>query len=282
MPAPITWSLVYLCGENESLVTGLYWTSVVAVLLFTLGIAPRVMGVMTWLAVASFTANPAIAYDGDALLLMLTFYLMVGYLLLGWWHGGLSSLERLLGGWNCLLLGPPEKPPSVAANLGVRLVQVHFAIIVVVSGLHKLQMGDWWSGTALWYPLFPPFETKLAAVREMAPRRDFYLVLLSLATYAVLVWQLAFPFFAWQRSWRLVLLGGAVVGWLGTAFLYRLPIFGPAYLIGALSYLTAEEWHWLTRNLYRLPGLDRLVARRAGQAGASEARRSPKSPVAAG
>ena len=36
--------------------------------------------------------------------------------------------------------------------------------------------------------------------------------------------------------------GGAVLGWAGTAFVYQLPGFGPALLIGSLSYLTAAEW----------------------------------------
>ncbi|MCS6975914.1 MAG: hypothetical protein NZM31_02735 [Gemmatales bacterium] len=282
MPAPITWSLVYLCGEDENLVTALYWSSVLVVALFTLGVATRITSVMTWLAVASFTANPAISYDGDVLLLMLTFYLMIGYVLLGWWHGDLKGMGRLIGGSKCLILGPSDKPPSVAANVAVRLIQVHFAIIVVVSALHKLQSGDWWSGTALWYPLFPPFQTKLAEIREMAPRRDFYLVALSLATYAALLWQLAFPFFAWRPRWRIVLLGGAVVGWIGTAFVYKLPIFGPAYLIGALSYLTEDEWRFLTGWLRRLPILERIMGSRQAPSAEMEARRSVKSAVTTG
>ena len=53
-----------------------------------------------------------------------------------------------------------QSSPSIAANLTVRLVQVHFAIVLVVSGLHKLQFGDWWSGVAWWYPLNPPFEPR--------------------------------------------------------------------------------------------------------------------------
>lgn len=279
MPAPITWSLVYVCGEDETLVTVLYCSSIAAIVLFTAGLATRITGVMTWLAVASFTANPAISYDGDVLLLMLTFYLMVGYVLLGWRSRPGWSLGRLIGGWDCLLVGPADKPRSAAANLAVRLIQIHFAIIVVVSALHKLQSGDWWSGTALWYPLFPPFKAKLAEIRELAPRRDFYLVVLSLATYAVLIWQLAFPFFAWRQGWRVVLLGGAVIGWVGAAFMYKLPIFGPAYFIAALSYLTEEEWQFLTGWVRRLPGLERLLGKRAEPSAEARSHRAARPTV---
>jgi len=274
-PAAITWSLVYLCGENEGCVTGLYWASVLVLVLFTLGVATRLTAPLAWVVVGSFTANPAIAYDADALLLLPAFYALVGYSLLGLWHGNLQGSEKLLGSFGCLLLGRAEQSPSIAARLALRLFQVHFALAVVVSGLHKLQSGDWWSGTALWYPLVPPFQKTLAEVRQWAERRDFYLVLLSLATYAVLVWQLAFPFFAWRRRWRPVLLGGAVVGWLGSAFLYQLPLFGPAYLLGALSYLTPQEWAWVRQALGRLPGVQRVL----GTTGTASPREDVRRPV---
>ena len=281
-PAPITWSLVYLCGENTAAVTALYWASVAVLLLFTLGIATRITSVLTWLVVGSFTANPLISYDGDALLLILAFYLMVGYVLLGQWNGGLSWLGRLFGSSRDWLLGPVARPQSLAANLTMRLLQVHFTILVVVAGLHKLQSGDWWSGAALWYPLYPPFTTKLSEVRSLAGRRDFYLIMVSLATYAVLAWQLGFPLFAWRQRWRPILVGGALIGWLGTAFLYQLPIFGPAFVIGSLCFLTPDEWSWLTGWLPRVPALERLRLAESPRTVDQGARRSAQTPVTTG
>src|SRR5205807_9315609 len=124
----------------------------VAVLgLFTLGVGTRMTSVLTWLIVASFLASPAASFEADYLLNILALYLMLGHLLLGQWSRRLSFPERLLG---------PRRGHmgSIAANLTLRLVQVHFAIVLLVSGLHKLQFGDWWSGVAWWYPLNPPFE----------------------------------------------------------------------------------------------------------------------------
>jgi hypothetical protein len=277
-PAPITWSLLYLCGNNDTLVTAFYWGSIAVLTLFTLGVATRITSVLTWLVVASFTANPAISYDADALLLILAFYLMFGYVLLGQFHGGLGILGRIFGGnsW----LGP--KPPSLAANVTLRLLQVHFTIVIFVAGLHKLQSGDWWSGAALWYPLYPPFKATMNEVKAHAGHRDLYLVLISLGTYLVLAWQIGFPLFAWRRSWRLVLIGGAAIGWLGTAFIYQLPVFGPAFLIAALCFLTPDEWQWLTSWLPPVPGLKRLAAARAEKTVDVEARRSAAAPVTAG
>jgi hypothetical protein len=258
-PAPINWSLLYVCGANAGLVSAFYWGSIAILVLFTLGLWTRVTSVLTWLIVVSFLANPAARYEADYLLVIVAFYLMIGYVLLGQWSRKLSLAARLLGTSDTWLLGrwlgpkatAPAAPAkeSYAANLAVRLFQVHFALVVVTAGLHKLQHGDWWAGVAFWYPLHPPFETTADSIRAEAPSAESTLFMLSLAQYLVLAWQLAFPAFAWRRRWRVVLLGGAVVGWLGSIFLYQLPLFGPVFVLGCLSYLTAAEWLWAARLL---------------------------------
>jgi hypothetical protein len=182
---------------------------------------------------------------------------MIGYVLLGQWNGQPSLAGRLLGSGDTFLAGlfrrtKTPAAPSYAANLAVRLFQVHFAIMVVASGLHKLQFGDWWSGIALWYPLHRPFTLSAERLRVLAEHRDATWLLHSLVQYPVLAWQLAFPVFAWRRRWRPVLLGGGVLAWVGSAFVYGEPLFGPFYLIGCLSYLTPAEWHGLSGRATRL------------------------------
>lgn len=256
---PITWSVVYLAGTDATLLTVIYWSSVAILVLFTLGVATRITAVLTWVVVASFTANPAISYDGDALLLVLALYLMVGYLLFGLRQPSRSWPERLLSITPAWLLGR-DRNPSVAANMTLRLLQVHFAIIICVSGFHKLQLMEWWSGTSFWYALYRPFETTVEQARQHAANATFYLSILSLGAYLALAWQIGYPLFAWRRGWwRLVLLGGAVLGWLAIAFMYRLPLFGPAILIGSLCFLTTAEWRWALGLLGRIPGAQWLA-----------------------
>jgi hypothetical protein len=266
-PHLFSWSVLYLCGTNATLVAVAYWLSIAAIALFTLGLAVRVTGVLTWVAVVSFTANPAISYDADPLLRMLAFYLMFGYLVMGQRRPGQSLIERLLGPRDAWLF-PRRAPrvegatwPSLGANLAVRLFQVHFAIAIVASGLHKLQIKEWWAGLAPWFYLHPPFRTTLEQVQAYAPDGETYLILSSLATYLVLAWQLSFPAFAWRRSWRPVLLGGAGLAFLGCVFVLRMPLFGPITLVGSLSYLTAAEWHWVEGLLARLPGARAVMSR---------------------
>jgi hypothetical protein len=137
----------------------------------------------------------------------------------------------------------------------MRMLQIHMAIILVTSGLHKLQMGDWWAGVALWYPLHPPFQTTADSLRREMPLASLNLFFLSLLGYLVLAWQIAFPLFAWRKGWwRGVLLGGAVLGWMGAFWIYRLPLFGPFVLLGSLSFLRPEEWAWLRERARAIIG----------------------------
>ncbi len=250
--APLGWSILYLADANtaHSTFLGLYWSSIAVLVLFTLGVATRITSVLTWVVVVSFLGNPAISYEADYLLAILAFYLMFAYLLVGHWNGGLTIWEQVLGSPRDLLFGSAlfgasarERPLSYAANGVMRLVQLHFAIIIVTSGLHKLQMGDWWAGVALWYPLHPPFLTTAESLQREAGSAIPTLFVLSLIQYAALAWQIGFPLFAWRTGWwRGILLGGALLGWLGVFFIYKMPLFGPFVMLCSLSYLTPNEW----------------------------------------
>jgi hypothetical protein len=260
-PAPLGWSLLYLAGHSRVLLYALYGLSLLVLALFTAGIWPRLTAPLAWVVVASFLANPVARSDGDELLAILALYLAVGYVLFGLRRRSLAgpAFAWPLGGRRA----DNAPPASTAANLALRLLQVHLAIVVVVSGLHKLQFGDWWAGVAYWYPLHRPFETTPEVIRARAASASSYLFVLSLAQYAALAWPLTFPLIAWRRAWRPVLLAGGALGWLGAALLYREPLFGPALLVGCLSYLTPEEWLAL-RSLVSRAGqyLRRLEAAR--------------------
>ena len=275
----LSWSLLYLCGSNVTLLTVMYWVSIAILVLFTLGVWPRILAVLTWLIVVSFTANPAISFDAETLLIVLAFYLMVGYLLDGL-PSSLRSPGRLRALAGPLLVWPLRRPgatparrESVAANLTLRLMQVHFAIVMVATGLDKLQSGDWWAGVPFWHFVYSPFEITPEKMRDYADSGPTTLGVLSLLAYLCLAWQLTFPLFAWRPRWRALLLGGAVIGWLGNALLYDLPLFGPLTFLFCLSYVSPAECHRLARVPFVAEILKRfsVVSRQARKPG-------PKSP----
>jgi len=251
IPEGISWSLIYSLGKDTRLINAFYGVSLGIFALFALGIATRLTAPLTWVILCSFLASPATLYEADYLLVILGFYLMLGYVLLGLWSGRRSWLTWLFGSsdslfWKTirrLVRGEQAGPACYSANLALRLLQVHFALVIVVSALHKLQYGDWWGGMAFFYPLHPPLETTQEQIRAEAASAANWFFFLSLGQYLMLVWQLAFPLFAWRRAWRPVLVGGAILGWVGSAYLYKLPLFGPIFLIACLSFVTPEEWH---------------------------------------
>lgn len=265
-PKPLGWSALYLGGGGPAVVTAVYFGALAVVALFTLGVWVRLTAVLTWVAVTSLTANPATEVDADVLLPILAFYLMVGYVLIRQREPSLSRASRLLGSRSCRLLGPLDRPagPSVGAAVALRLLQVHLALVIVTTGLHKLQYGDWWAGVALWYPLHPPLETTLAQAQGRSGNPERYLMLLNVAGYAALVWQIGFPLFAWRRGGRWLLLGGAAVGWVGAVFAYDLPLYGAAVFVGCLAFVPPEAWRRLIAR-----GADgwRRLARRTGGPG---------------
>lgn len=244
------WSILFLCGTHPLLFKATCAGSLVVLILFTLGIATRLTSIASWVVVVSFTANPALGDDADGLLVLLAFYLMIGYVFLNQTLSHRSMATRLFGSREQILLFNRTSPasafqgrPSVAANVSLRLLQVHLAMAFVASGLHKLQFGDWWAGVALWYPLYPPLSATIQDAQTHMNHGVAMLTILSLGAYAVLSWQIAFPVFAWKPRWRLLLLGGACVSCLGNAWLYKLPLFGAVLFIGCLSYLTPDEWY---------------------------------------
>jgi hypothetical protein len=204
---------------------------------------------LTWIAVVSFATNPVTSFEGEVLLGILAFYLMVGYLLLGLRDPGTPWGRRLLGplfvGWR---LAPNDHlpRPSLAANLSLRLLQVHLALLVVTNGLHKLQFGDWWAGVAFWYPLYPALDVTMELARTHANEAQFYMGMLSLGAYALLAWQIGFPLYAWKPlGRRFLLVPGALLIWVGTALVYQIPIYGPALFVGCLAFVCPVSWRRL-------------------------------------
>jgi hypothetical protein len=248
LPKPIgPWSILYPpLGGDGPRIQAIYWASIVVLGLFTLGLATRLTAPLAWVIVVSFTACPAYDDELDPVLHILSLYLAVGYLLLGW-RRPLSWLQRVLGPWDTLLFGrllsKSEPMPSTGATVALRLLQFHVVLMIFTTGLTKLQIGEWWSGVALWYPLHPALTTRNQEARALIADPNSYFMLLNLCTYAVLAWQIGLPLFAWKGGWwRLVLLGGAIAGCVGLWTVYAMPLLAFAWVICCLSLLTDRDW----------------------------------------
>ena len=251
------WSPLYIIGQNTGVLHAFYWGSIVVLVLFTLGCFTRITSVLTWLIVFSYTVNPLISVDTDEFMRLIAFYLMIGYLLIDLLRTDLPLWQRILppfqhSVWS-MLKTHENSVRSSAATVTLRLFQVHFALAVVMMGLQKLQIAEWWGGVTFWYPLHRPTETTLEGINSLRAKSESYLMFISLASYLVIIWQVFFPTFAWRGGLcRWVLLGGALAGTVGLMVIYPIPLMGPVFLLLCLTYLTDFEWFRIFSPLRRL------------------------------
>ncbi|HQR08387.1 MAG TPA: hypothetical protein PLN21_16275 [Gemmatales bacterium] len=173
-----SWSLLYLVANNPGALHAVYWGSVAVLVLFTLGLFTRITAVLTWLIVVSFTANPLIEVDTDVFFRLIAFYLMVAYLVIDWLRTDLNEVQKIFTPFQhsvvAMFKSQESTPRSSAATVTLRLLQVHFALAVVMMGLHKLQVAEWWGGFTFWYPLHRPSQTTAEAIIDFRARPVSY------------------------------------------------------------------------------------------------------------
>src|SRR5262245_39265373 len=173
LPTP-TWSPAYFATTSVA-IHAIYAASLAAAVALAAGVAPIVTAPITWLGVCSFTSNPVFNGAGtDSMLLVLSFYVMIGFL-----------ARRAL-------------PAGVGDNLALKMMQVHVAILVVSSGLGKLQQSVWWEGLALWFAKNAPYDLTIERATQLRESGgiSFELTWMSVAAYLTLIWQLTFPVLA--------------------------------------------------------------------------------------
>ena len=124
-------------------------------------------------------------------------------------------------------------PPSVSANLAIRLMQVHMCVIYFFAGVAKQQGETWWVGDALWGAI-ANLEYQSLDVTWLAK----WPVLLAIMTHVTVYWELSFCVLVWPRLTRPLVLALAVPLHLGIAFCMGMITFGLVMLIGCLSFVS--------------------------------------------
>jgi hypothetical protein len=181
-----------------------HWICHAVIVCYLVGLGGRVTAVAAWAVAVSYANRSALSNFGlDQILCILTLYLMIApstkYLSLDYvinrlWQRRDKNPARRLAAGNGLYR-------SSAANVTIRLIQVHLCIIYLWAGLGKLQGEAWWNGQAVWLALanqeYQSFDmTWLASY----PR------LLELLTHATIAWELSFAFLVWPRQTRAIML----------------------------------------------------------------------------
>ncbi|MEO6807484.1 MAG: thiol-disulfide oxidoreductase, partial [Isosphaeraceae bacterium] len=208
---PGAWSI--WLNVPDALLRPTWVVAMIVLTLFTLGLFSRWMAPLAWIIVVSTSRRmPTMLFGFDGIIATWTFYLAVCGA-----SGHALSLDRWLARRRANRagrpLGPPE--PTIAANLGLRLIQLHLCLIYGMAGLAKLQSASWWNGSAIGKLLgnseFRPFDLTWLATDPAAE------YVLNLATHLALWTEIGYAVLIWVRGLRPLVLLSVVMMHLGIA-----------------------------------------------------------------
>lgn len=228
---PGSWSLwLWL---PDAWIAPVFVLGLVALVMFTVGLGSRWVAPLVWALVVSTNRRvPVMLFGFDNVVATWMLYLAVCGA-----SGQALSVDRLLARRR----GGPSRPlPSVSANLGLRLLQLHLCLIYASAGLAKLQGTPWWDGSAVGMLLgnseFRTFDQAFLAE---------YPAFLQFGTHATVFLEILYPVLVWFRGWRPWILLGAVLMHLGIAASMGLVEFSMAMIAGNIAFVPATWLGWL-------------------------------------
>jgi predicted DCC family thiol-disulfide oxidoreductase YuxK len=252
---PGGWSFWLLVPEGLSRPTWLLAMAVLA--MFAAGLFSRTTAVLAWIIVVSTARRaPTALYGFDQMISTWTLYLAISGA-----SGQAVSLDRFLARWRAnrrelraraSKFSPWRPPsgvpvPSVAANLGLRLIQLHLCLIYGMAGLAKLRGDAWWDGSAAWGVVaageFRRFDLTALASWEL---------FLNAVTHAGLALELLYPALIWVPRLRPLILALVLGMHVGIDTFLGLTEFALAMVAGNLAFVSG-------------PWLRSLAAGRAGR-----------------
>jgi hypothetical protein len=130
---------------------------------------------------------------------------------------------------------------SVAANVSVRLIQVHLTMAYAMMGIGKLAGEVWWSGFGMWLLIARP-EMRLVDWTWLAD----YPKLVAIWTHALPALEIAFSVLVWNRAARPLFLFLSFVAWLSLAPVSGLVTYSLMMIVANLSFFPNE---WLRSRL---------------------------------
>ncbi|HMP01392.1 MAG TPA: HTTM domain-containing protein [Gemmatales bacterium] len=217
---------------------------IVALFAFTLGLFSRVAAVLVWYGHLSYIQRGYLVWYGmDAILLMLTFYLMFAPI------GGALALD-------CLRRRRTGEPvnwfgqPAWTVTVVTRLIQIHMCIVYLCAGISKLQGPTWWNGTATWITM-NTYEFLLFDMRWLGTWPDLaWQVICTSFTYATLIFEIGFCFCVWSRRLRPIVLFAALLLHAGIGAFMGLTSFGLIMLTACLSFVEPAGMQWFVSRLW--------------------------------
>ena len=214
------------------------WTvhviGIVIVGLFTGGAFTRVTSVLALLVVLSYIHRaPMVAGEFEPILTFVMFYLCFAPC------GEYLSVDALLRRRreNSAQAGMPTPGTLVhrssATTIATRLIQVHLVLVYLMIVLGQLNGGAWWNGQAVWALMARP-ESRTVDLTTWLHAHPY---MLNAWTHGIVLFELAFVVFIWNRWARPVLLGLSVVVWTSLALITGLHLYCAMMVLAGLAFV---------------------------------------------
>ncbi|UUO05382.1 hypothetical protein M4951_18620 [Blastopirellula sp. J2-11] len=195
------WSLLYYFQDPTDLWI-LHAVTIATLLAFACGLFSRFTAVASFLLVLSYAQRSPIVLTGliEPILCPLLLYLCLGPC------GAHYSIDSV---WR-RRLGKPTIGKTYAANIAIRLIQVHLSMFFVMMALSKLGASYiWWNGAAMWNVLARP-DSPLVDFKFL---RSSPLVVYAW-THAIVLFELAYPVAIWVRPLRPLMIAISIPIWI--------------------------------------------------------------------
>jgi hypothetical protein len=183
-----------------------YWTSLGLIALYTLGIGGRVICIAaTVVTISFFTRAPLVIGEFEHVLAMLMIYLCIGRAC------DTLSILTLFRREDSNPQSAIRNPQSALNSTSLRLIQVHTAIIHLMTGYAQLSAPEaaWWSGEGVW----------LAAGRPGMPLVDLSHLednfrVIAVWSHTITAYLLLQPVLIWNRLARPLILALGAFAWI--------------------------------------------------------------------
>ena len=194
---------------------------------FAAGLFTRATGWLAFLFMVSYCNRASSALFGlDEILSFLTLYLAIGP------SGAAYSIDE----WVRKRKGRAvETINLVSANIAVRLIQVHLALVYLFAGLGKLKGSTWWNGNAIWYS-FASYDYQTLDMTWMSE----FPYLFQVMTHVALIWEVSYAFLVWNRMTRPIYILLSIPVHLGIGICMGMMTFGIIMIVANMSFVAPQ------------------------------------------
>lgn len=232
---------LYRYSASAAWAESLFWFSVAAAAANCIGRWPRISAVAFALTTYATLERNAFAMDGgQELLVVLAFYLCF------------TDCGRHFA-WRARTVKPvPEWLDTTATavhNVAVFSIAAQICILYFWTGFYKISGPMWRDGSALYYILRDDRFT-LPGVSQLVYGSP---LLVTIGTYATVVFQLSFPYLMWVRRAKPFVIALALGFHTGIAVLMGLVMFSAIMVIADFSLLTDGQFETALRFARSVP-----------------------------